>query len=925
MVTELRERVLELRDYQEECVKRVLASYEQDSHGTELLVLPCACHRKGQGILMYDGTIKSVEDIAVGDLLMGPDSTPRHVQVLRRGQDEMFEIKPKQGASWVANKHHVLTLDQRNEHPDRPYPSSNKGGTLVDVSIAEWLTWSDNKKQLHSLRRTGVDFLSQNHSLPIHPYLLGALLGDGGLFNAKNIQLTSIDKEVVEEITRILGESGFHLQRIEDANRTQSYRISCRIGKGRPADSVRTIQRIMKELGLLPIRCEDRFIPSPYKLASRQDRLELLAGLIDTDGHCSKQCGFEYCSKSEKLADDVCFVARSLGLAAYKSSKIVGVGTYYRVYISGDCTIIPTRIPRKQAIRTRQQKNVLRTGFTCKPTGTIEDYYGFTLDGDGRYLLDDFTITHNSGKTVIFSHITHALNERYGLTAIVIAHRDDLLDQAEDKYRMIRPHAVIGKVGSGIHNYGGEVTVASIATISRPEHIKRLQTLYGSGERLFLITDEAHHCAADGYQRVYEALPNAFHLMVTATPDRLDNKPILPIGRKPLFEKSIIEMIRQKFLTDVKCIAVKTKVSLDDVHSRAGDFRPEELADAVDSPARNRLIVEKYKEHTPGKRAVAFCVTVAHAQHLAEAFNEAGINAEVVEGNTPLDVRKQIYHRFRTGQTLIMTNVMVLSEGWDEPLCEVGIGARPTQSRALFVQQLGRILRLAPGKQYATWLEITDNVFNHKLVPQSLRRVLNKHHMLDNETILESEERQRQESAEREVQVHKLPALRDRDLHVNLIESYHWDARDNGMYVLIVGKEQHRIALIPEENEQYSVYARLFPDYEPVKWFDPQPIDWAMNAAERQAKMLLADPEKFIKATSRNAEWRKRLEPNSEKQIKMLLWKKIDFMGPLTKVEASDLIEAFFARKEIADKEAFKRKMSRQEVAAQKKTSVLRG
>lgn len=501
-----------------------------------------------------------------------------------------------------------------------------------------------------------------------------------------------------------------------------------------------------------------------------------------------------------------------------------------------------------------------------------------------------------AGKTVIFSHIIDALNTQYGLQAMVIADRDDLLDQAADKFRMVRPGATVNKIGSGLHQYGGTITVASIATISRPEHLERLQDHYGTGKNLFLITDEADLSAAPSYQKVYEVLYDAFHLMVTATPDRLDGKPILPAGKKPLYEKNIIEMIREKYLTDVKCIAVKTKVDLSQIHKSMGDFQQRELADAVDSPARNKLIVEKYKEHTPSKRAVAFCVTIEHAKHLAEAFNEAGIGAEVVTGDTSLDERKAIYKRFKAGITLVMTNVMVLSRGWDEPLCEVGIGARPTQSRALFIQQLGRILRLAPGKQFATWLEVTDNCFNHKLVPQSLRRALNKHFLQDGETILEMEERQKQENAERQAQVRKLHVDREKDLTVNLLETFQWQEREDGKFVLEVGREKHRIALIPsDDGEMYSVWARLFPGYEAQQWLFDSPLDWAQQFAEREARKILASPEAARWADRNHT---KRRDPITEKQKKFLDWKKIPYTDQTTKGEASELIDKWYQQDE---------------------------
>ena len=472
----------------------------------------------------------------------------------------------------------------------------------------------------------------------------------------------------------------------------------------------------------------------------------------------------------------------------------------------------------------------------------------YERDNHGTELI---VLPTGGGKTIVFCAVIDALNKQYGLNTLLIAHRDELLDQGADKYRLIKPHAVIGKVGSGIHNYGGEVTVASIATISRPEHIKRLKQI-GFG---LIIVDEAHHVAAAGYQKVLEALPDAFKLFVTATPDRLDGKPILA-GKAPIYSANIIEMIQQGYLCNVRSIATKTDVNLDELHTSMGDFQTDELEKAVDIPARNRLIVAKYQEFTPGKRAVAFCVTVHHAQNLARAFNEAGIKAATISGDTPLDERKRIYKAFRAGDILVMTNVMVLSEGWDEPLCEVGIGARPTQSRALFVQQLGRILRLAPGKSIATWLDLTDNCLKHRLEPQSLRKVLNIKTMQDDETLIEAVEREQEEKKSGKAVLRKLKENRSKDMQIDLMQKLEWLPHKNGMFVLTVGAEQHRIALVPsQEDGYYSVWARLFPGYEAQMWLADSPLDWAQQVAEKEARKLLADPNARA-LVDRNAPWR---------------------------------------------------------------------
>jgi len=135
----------------------------------------------------------------------------------------------------------------------------------------------------------------------------------------------------------------------------------------------------------------------------------------------------------------------------------------------------------------------------------------YEQDRHGQELL---VLPTAAGKTVIFSQVIAQLAGRYGLHALIVAHTDELLNQAAEKYRQVKPTAVIGKVGGGLHDYGGEVTVASVDTISRPTHLATLQRIgYG-----LVVVDEAHRSAAPKYQRVLQALPEAFVLKVTATP-----------------------------------------------------------------------------------------------------------------------------------------------------------------------------------------------------------------------------------------------------------------------------------------------------------------------------------------------------------------------------------------------------------------------
>lgn len=208
---------------------------------------------------------------------------------------------------------------------------------------------------------------------------------------------TSVDPEIKDEMEAAALEYGVGIRRDgTPAVSTWVFTTGNIGGKRNPVIS------ILRRLGLWNRCAGSKFIPHDYKVSSRKDRLELLAGLIDTDGHLHTGC-FDFISKSVVLANDLAFVARSLGFAAsirecLKSAHASHVGTYHRVSISGDISHIPCRIKRKQCGLRIQKKSVLRTGFKINKLG-IEPFYGFTLDGDGRYLLGDFTVTHNSGKS----------------------------------------------------------------------------------------------------------------------------------------------------------------------------------------------------------------------------------------------------------------------------------------------------------------------------------------------------------------------------------------------------------------------------------------------------------------------------------------------------------------------------------------------
>jgi len=689
-----------LRPYQEQALQAIAAARARGVQ-RQLVVLPTGCHRAGQRLLMFDGSMKRVEDVVVGDLLMGPDSRPREVLQLARGRGPMVEIRPVKGDPWVVNDQHILTLvrtNGRNPNPrrngGRVFPSEG-GGMLVDVNIADYQRWSANAKHLHKLQRFAVDFAARAEG-PIDAYLLGLLLGDGSLSHPRRVALTTTDSEVEDHVTAAAADIGLHVRR-----RGITLHLEGQRGPG-----TNPLVEDLRDLGLLPIECARRFVPDDYRLGSTATRLGVLAGLLDADGSARDGC-YEFVSKSPRLADDVAFIARSVGLAAYTTSRAIegnyGSGTFWRVSISGDCASIPCRIARRRHRPRRQVKDVTRTGFTIASTGTVEDYYGFTLAGDGRYLLADFTVTHNTGKTVTFSELARRLGGR----TLILAHRDELLRQAADKLRTVAPELAmsIGFVQAGRDESGYPVVVASVQTLARERRLRALPRDFD-----LVIVDEAHRAAAKSYGDILEHVNADLVVGFTATPERNDAKDLHDTWHEIVFARSLLEMIAAGYLCDLRGIRVHlADLDLSQIRVTAGDFQSDELAQAMSDAHAPEQTAIAIREHAPDRKCVVFCASVELAAQTAEAMRRAGIATEHVHGGTPRDERARILADFAEGRLQAVTNVDVLTEGYDNPGVDCVVIAAPTKSRIAYAQRVGRGTRLYPGKEDCLVLDLVGS------------------------------------------------------------------------------------------------------------------------------------------------------------------------------------------------------------------------
>lgn len=359
-----------------------------------MMIARCAtgCHAKGTEILMYDGTLKKVEDVVVGDALMGPDSRPRNVMALHRGRDKMFRIAPKQkGATkpFVVNAGHILSLQ-------------GEKGETIETTAEEVFARSDRWRRKYRLYKTNtIEFSSCRRALPIPPYILGVLIGDG-LIKSYQVRVTSADPEVVEEVRLYAASVGMRV-RERACGRALHLNI---VGPKSDNSTPNVLKEKLIALGVYGCDSRSKFVPEIYKVASKEERLELLAGLLDTDGSLdTRQNTFTFSSVNEKLADDVMFLCGSLGIGSSKTrqSRLDRHDPMFVVAISGACEQIPTRIARKRFVRkplVKTPRNPLVFAYTITPEDEGE-YFGFEVDEDRLYVMQDFIVTHNSGKSRI--------------------------------------------------------------------------------------------------------------------------------------------------------------------------------------------------------------------------------------------------------------------------------------------------------------------------------------------------------------------------------------------------------------------------------------------------------------------------------------------------------------------------------------------
>jgi ATP-dependent helicase IRC3 len=320
------------------------------------------------------------------------------------------------------------------------------------------------------------------------------------------------------------------------------------------------------------------------------------------------------------------------------------------------------------------------------------------------------------GKTKIFSHIYDVIPRKGKM--LVLVNREELVEQCRSAIEAANPGFMVGiEQASNFSTAMDDVVVASVQTIGNtkvdedgdPVFNKRILRL-NPDEFDVIVVDESHHALATSFKRVMQFMrvykaderfndPNKLLLCVTATPNRADGKGLEEVCDDIAFVKDIRWGIENGWLCDIEAYKVNTRIDINDVKTTRGDLDQRQLANKINIPERNKLVVEKYLEIAKGKKAVFFCLDIAHAKAIAEELEEAGVKALPMYSGMTKEYRQMALAKHKSGEIQVLTNASLLTEGYDDPTIEVICMVRPTKSNVLYTQAIGRGLRPYPAPE----------------------------------------------------------------------------------------------------------------------------------------------------------------------------------------------------------------------------------
>ena len=621
----------ELRESQKELIKQVLPKLEKDNGG--LICLGCGggkCLGKGTEILLYDGSKKKVEDIIIGDLLMGDDSTPRKVLSLARGREIMYKINEIKGGNYIVNESHILSLK---------YSKNINNNDILDISVKDYLELLNNQDEKSIFYGYRVPITFQKKDIEIEPYLLGYWLGNK-YSECSLIKIFSINYKFIKFLTK--------------------YNL-----------------------------LKNKYIPHHYKCNSRDIQLKLLAGFIDSNGYYYNY-SYTIIQKNEKLLDDIIFLSRSLGFCAFKKIQ----NNYFLTTIYGKGT---EEIPVLNLIKKAKHKVYTEDtlNYEIKLEKLQEDeYYGFEIDGNRRFVLGDFTVTHN---TVIALNIASL----FQVKTLIVVHKGFLLNQWKERIEQFTDSPIGIIQQNKVDIDGKHFVIGMLQSIAKDKYDSDIFADFG-----LVIFDEAHHAPSKYFSRALPLINCKKTLALSATPKRSDKlEKVLHWYFGPIIyqynleeNKTVLTRIYKYNLIHEKFVEKKQRFT--------GEVnRPGTITNLVTIGRRNRFIIDLVEEllTEEGRKFIILSERVEHLELLKKRLDDRNLctSGFYIGGmkQKKLDETSQCQIIFGTFQ--------MASEALDIKGLNTLIMATP---RREIEQTIGRITRDPNSKIRPVVIDVLDNL-----------------------------------------------------------------------------------------------------------------------------------------------------------------------------------------------------------------------
>ena len=618
--------VRELRDYQKHIVG-VYFDHVKDGSGGAILEVPCGrgkCLGLNTPILMYDGTIKMVQDVCVGDVLMGDDSTPRNVLSLARGRETMYKVcSLEDDEGYIANESHILSLQLRDFTGNK-----NKNTQTVDISISQFLKLPEKIQKSFYGYRVAIDY-NGVHSIPEDPYKMGQFIGN---------------------------------------NRNGDERY----------------QRI----------------PHIYKINSRQVRLNLLAGIVESNCCCLKANRYIITYDNSEFIDDVIFVARSLGISAkrFLTEQNIRGCSLYGTPISS----VPVENSPNIALYRKKVVDNLHYRFTITQLGE-DDYYGFEIDGNRRFVLGDFTVTHN---TIMALNICSVLQKK----TLILVHKEFLMNQWIERISDFVPSARVGKIqGPKFDIEDKDIVIGMIQTIYNRSYSPKAFDSFG-----LTIIDEVHRIGSEEFSKTLFKISTAYMLGISATVERKDgltNILYMFIGPK-IYE----EERKESSVVEVRAIFYEhpdEEYSTEEFDFRGKIKYSTMVSKISDFPPRQRFIVtllEDLVQENPSKQIMV----LSHKRDLLDYLDDSVTKKGFASCGQYVGGMKQSALQITEGKQIVLATYAMAAEALDIKTLNTLVMVSPKTD---IIQSVGRILRTEGAGKI-----IVDIVDSHEVFQNQWKR-----------------------------------------------------------------------------------------------------------------------------------------------------------------------------------------------------------